>query len=79
MCKGELLELTETLRLGCVNKTICEAWRIHGSNLEWHTNWLKLMQLGQKIILNTPSRTICERGFSKQNAMESHLRNRLNV
>ena len=45
MCKGELLEFTETLRHECENKTIFEAWRICGSNLEWHTNWPKLMQL----------------------------------
>ena len=44
MCKGELLEFTETLRHECENKTIFEAWRICGSNLEWHTNWPKLMQ-----------------------------------
>jgi hypothetical protein len=63
----------------CENKTIFEAWRICGSNLEWHTNWPKLMQLWQKIILIPSSIAICERGFSKQNAIKSHLRNRLNL
>jgi hypothetical protein len=41
MCKGELLEFTGTLQHECENKTIFEAWRICGSNLEWHTNWPK--------------------------------------
>jgi hypothetical protein len=67
MCKGELLEFTETLRHECKNKTIFEAWRICGSNLEWHTNWPKLMQLWQKKIILIPSSiAICERGFSKR-------------
>ena len=79
MCKGELLEFTGTLQHECENKTIFEAWRICGSNLEWHTNWPKLMQLWQKIILLPSSISICERGFSKQNAIKSHLRNRLNL
>ena len=49
------------------------------NNLEWHTNWPKLMQLWHKIIL-IPSRiAICKRGFSKQNAIKSHLCNRLNL
>ena len=43
MCKGELLEFTETFRQECENKMICEAWPICGSNLKWHTNWPKLM------------------------------------
>ena len=44
-CKGEHLEFTETLRHECENKTIFEAWRICGSNLEWHTNWPKVQNL----------------------------------
>ena len=55
MCKGEPLEFTETLQHECENKTIFEAWRICGSNLEWHTNWSKFMQLWQKKIILIPS------------------------
>ena len=69
MCKGELLQFTETLRHECENKTIFEAWRICSSNLEWDTNWPKLMQLLQEIILIPSSVAICERKFSKQNAI----------
>ena len=78
MCKGELLEFAETLRHEC-NKTIFEAWLICGSNLEWHTNWPKFMQLWHEVILIPSSIAICERRFSKQNAIKSHLRNRLNL
>ena len=45
MCKGELLEITETLRHECENKMIVGAWCICGSNLEWQTSWPNLMQL----------------------------------
>jgi hypothetical protein len=37
------------------------------------------MQLWQKIILIPSKIAICERGFSKQNASKSHLRNGLNL
>ena len=37
------------------------------NNLEWHTNWPKLMQLWQKIILIPSRLAICERGYPKQN------------
>jgi hypothetical protein len=63
MYKGELLEFTETLRHECENKTIFETWCICSSNLEWDTNWTKLMQLLQKIILIPSSVAICERTF----------------
>ena len=78
MCKGELLEFTETLKHEFENRTIFEAWRICGSNLKWHINWPKLMQLWQIVILVPSSIAICEREFPKQNAIKSHLRNRLN-
>ena len=79
MCKGELLEFTEILRLECENKTTFEVWHICGSNLEWHTNWPKIMQLWQEVIFIPSSIAICERRFSKQNAIKSHLHNRLNL
>ena len=75
MCKGELLEFTETLQHEFENETKFEVWHICGSKLEWHTNWPKLVQLWQKIILIPSSRAICKRGFSKQNAIKIHLRN----
>ena len=78
MCKGELLEFTKTLQHECKIKPIFEVWRICGSNLEWHKNWPKLVQLWQKIILIPSNIAICERGFSKKNAIKSHLRNKLN-
>ena len=65
MCKGELLKFTETLRYECENKTIFEAWHICGSNLEWYTNWPKLMQLWLKIILIPSSIAICEEFSNK--------------
>ena len=79
MFKGELLEFMGTLQYECENKTIFEAWHMCRSNLEWHTNWPKLMQLWHKIILIPSSIVICERGISKQIAIKSHLRNRLNL
>ena len=79
MCEGELLEFTKMLRHECENKKIFEAWCICGSNLEWHTNWPKLMQLWPKYILIPSSIVICKRGFSKQKAIKSHLRNVLNL
>ena len=79
MCKGELLKFTEAFRHECENKTIFEAYRICRSNLECHTNWPKLMQLWQKTRLTPSSIAICERGFSKQDAIKYHMRNRLNL
>ena len=79
MCKGELWEFMETLRHECEDKTIFKVWRICGSDLKWHMNWPKLMQLWQKILLIPSSIAICERGFSKQNAINSHFRNMLNL
>ena len=79
ICDGELLEFTEALRHECENKTIFETLRTCGSNLEWHTNWPKLMQLWHKVILIPSSIVICEREFSKQNAIKSHLCNKLNL
>ena len=79
MYKGELLGFTEILWNECENKTIFEAWRICGGNLEWHTNWQRLMPLWQKVKLIPSSMVICERGFSKENAIKSHSRNRLNL
>ena len=52
---------------------------ICGSNLVRHTNWLELMQLQQKIILIPSSIAICERGIFKQNAIKSHVCNKLNL
>ena len=43
--KVTFVEFMETLKHECENKMIFEAWRICGGNLEWHTNWPKLMQL----------------------------------
>jgi hypothetical protein len=60
----------EILRCECESKMIFEAWRICRSNLEWHTNWPKLMQRLQKIILIPSSVAIFEGGFSKQNAIK---------
>ena len=40
---------------------------------------LNLCNFGKKIILIPSSIAICERGFSKQNAIKSHLRNKLNL
>ena len=79
MRKRELLEYTKTIQHECENKTTFKAWCICGSNLERHTNWRKLMQLWHKVILNPSSIAICERGFPKQNAIKSHLHNRLNL
>ena len=77
MCKREFLEFMETLHYECENKTILEVWHICHNRLEWHTNWPKLMQLWQKVIVLS-SITIYERGFIKQNAIKSCLHNRLN-
>ena len=79
MCRGELLGFMDTLWHECENKTIFEARCICSSNLEWLTNWPNLHNFGKKIILIPSSTTICERGFSKQNAIKSHLRNKLNL
>ena len=57
----------------------CWGCDLNAINLEWHTNWPKLMQLWQKIILIPSSTAIVERRFSKQNAIKSHLRNKLNL
>ena len=65
MCKGQLLEFTETLQHECENNMIFEAWHICSSNLEWHTNWPKLMQLWQIIMFIPSCVAISERGFSK--------------
>ena len=79
MCKRELSIFTKTFQHECENETIFEVWRMCSSNLKWHTNWPKFIQLWQKIIFIPSSIAICERGFSKQNAIKSHLGNKLNL
>ena len=66
MCKGKILEFTESLRHECTYKTMLEAWRLCGSNLEWHANCPKFMQLSQKIILIPSSISILESIFQKK-------------
>jgi hypothetical protein len=73
MSKGELLESTKTFQHECENKMIFEDWRICSTNLEWHTNWPKLMQLWQNIILIPSCVVISERGLFKQNAIKKPL------
>jgi hypothetical protein len=73
---GELIEFVETLRQGCENKSLLEAWKCCGNINEWFVDWQLLMQLWQKILVISTSIAIaiCERGFSKQNAIvKSHL------
>ena len=76
---GRIRGIYGTLQHECENETIFETWRMCGRNLERHTNWPKLMQLWQKFILIPSSIVICERGFSKQNAIKTYLHNRLNL
>jgi hypothetical protein len=67
----ELIEFMETLRQGCENKSLLEAWKCCGNINEWFVNWQLLMQLWQKLLVISTSIAIaiCERGFSKQNAI----------
>jgi hypothetical protein len=77
--RAELLEFVETLRHECENKSLYEAWQFCGAINEWYTNWPHLMKIWQKILVIPSSIAICERGFSKQNAIKSHLRTSLKL
>jgi hypothetical protein len=79
MCKGELLEFTETLQHECENKTIFRLGAYVVAIWNGTQIGLNLCNFGKKYILIPSSIAICERGFSKQNAIKSHLGNRLNL
>lgn len=72
--RAELVKSVETLRHECVKKSLYETWQFCGGIMEWYTNWSHLMKLWPNI-LDIPIRiAICERRFSKQNAIKSYLR-----
>ena len=78
ICKGELLEFMETLRHECENNFF-QAWYICVAIWNGTQIGLNLCNFGKKIILIPSSIAISERGFSKQDAIKSHLRNKLNL
>ncbi len=61
------------------NKSLFEAWEFAGTTPEWSINWLGLSNLWRRVMVIRVSTAICERGFSKQNLIKSHLRTSLKL
>jgi hypothetical protein len=78
-CRGECLEMVETMREMISNKSLFEVWEFVGTTLEWSINWLGLNNLWRRVMVIPVSTAICERGFSKQNLIKSHLRTSLKL
>jgi hypothetical protein len=73
-CRGECLEMVETMREMIPNKSLFEAWEFAGTTPKWSINWPGLSSLWRRVTVIPVSTTICERGFSKQNLIKSNLR-----
>ena len=72
-CRGEYLELVETIQEMIPNKSFFEAWEFACTTLKWSTNWPALIKLWRKVLVIPVSIAICERGFSKQNLIKNYL------
>ena len=75
--RGEVLEFVNFLRHVCDTKPLCKAWWFCEGINEWYVNWPLLTKLWQYTLDIPSSIEICERGFSKQNAIKSHVLNHL--
>ena len=73
ICRGECLEMVEIMREIIPNKSLFEAWEFAGTTPERPINWLGLSNLWRRVMVIPVSTTICERGFSRQNLIKSHL------
>ncbi len=69
----------KTMREMIPNKSLFEAWEFAGTTPEWSTNWPGLSNLWRRVMVIPVSTAICERGFSKQNLIKSHLRTSLKL
>ena len=78
-CRGECLELVETMREMIPNKSFFEAWEFACTTPEWSTNWPALIKLWRKVLVIPASIAICGRGFSKQNLIKNCLRSSLKL
>ena len=78
-CRGECLEMVETMREMIPNKSLFEAWEFACTTPEWSINWPGLNNLWRRVMVIPVSTAICERGFSKQNLIKSHLRSYLKL
>jgi len=72
-CWGECLEMVETMREMIPNKSLFEAWEFVGTTPEWSINWHGLSNLWRRVMVIPVSTAICERGFSKQSLIKTHL------
>ena len=61
-CRGECLEMVETMRETIPNKSLFEAWEFAGTTPEWSTNWHGLSNLWRRVMVIPVSTAICE-GF----------------
>ena len=78
-CWGECLEMVETMREMIPNKYLFGAWEFASTTPEWSINWHGLSNLWRRVMVIPVSNAICERGFSKQNLIKSHLRTSLKL
>jgi hypothetical protein len=78
-CRGECLEMVETMREIIPNKSLFEAWEFASTTPERPINWHGLSNLWRRVMVIPVSTAICERGFSKQNPIKIHLRTSLKL
>jgi hypothetical protein len=78
-CRGECLDMVKTLREIIPNKSLFEAWEFASTTPKRPINWHGLSNLWKRIMMIPVSIVICERGFSKQNLIKSHIRTNLKL
>jgi hypothetical protein len=62
-CRGECLEMVETMREMIPHTSLFEAREFAGTTQEWSINWPGLSNLWRRVMVIPMSTTICERGF----------------
>jgi hypothetical protein len=62
-CRGECLEIVETMREMIPNKSLFEAWEFVGITPEWSISWPGLSNLWRRVMVIPVSTAICERVF----------------
>jgi len=73
-CKWtKLIKFMEILKYQFEIKPLAKAWQLCGGITKWYVNWPHVMQLWQKVLVVPSSVAICQRGFSKQKNINSHL------
>jgi hypothetical protein len=62
-CRGEFLEIVETMKEIIPNKSLFEAWEFASTTPNRPINWPDLNNLWRRVMVIPMSTATCERGF----------------